>query len=146
MAAEYLRDRAGRSGLSHLVVDSAGTLDIRGAPASPEAVAALRELGLELSRHRSKGVREADLRTSDLVVVMGHDHLEALSAAFSSRGGKRVLLRAFERGAEPARDAPELADPIGRPIEQYRECLQTIVRCADHLLLHLKYLDPQRSG
>jgi protein-tyrosine phosphatase len=32
MAAEYLRHRAAHDGLSHLVVDSAGTLGIHGAP------------------------------------------------------------------------------------------------------------------
>ena len=141
MAAEYLRDRVARSGLSHVVVDSAGTLGIRNCGASPEAVQALREIGLDLSGHRSKGLAETDMRTADLVLVMSREHLETLARAFPHERAPRRLLRAFEGGPDPVpnEDALDLEDPIGAPIEAYRERLRTVIRCVDHLVLHLRY-------
>jgi protein-tyrosine-phosphatase len=139
MAAAYFRHRAAQSGLSHVVVDSAGTLGIEGAPAAAEAVQVMAEIGVDLSGHRSKGVGEALLRTSDLVVGMTRSHLEYLALHHPEGEDRRLLLRAFESGPRPDPNAPGLRDPIGRPLEVYRELLPLIVRCADHLLLHLKH-------
>jgi protein-tyrosine-phosphatase len=139
MAAEYLRHRAARAGLSHLVVDSAGTLDIHGAPASPEALRAMHEIGLDLGGHRSKGVGAADLRSADLVIAMSHEHLAELAARFPDAVAPAFVLRAFEHGPAPRRGAGGLADPIGEPVEFYRDQLRTMQRCIDHLTLYLKH-------
>ena len=52
MVEAYLRHRLARSGLSHVVVSSAGTLGIQGAPASPEAIVAMEEIGIDLTACR----------------------------------------------------------------------------------------------
>ena len=128
MAAEYLRHRAARDGLAHLVVASAGTLGIEGETASLQAVRAMEELGLDLSAHRSKGIAATDLVSADLVIAMSHDHLVELAHRFPDVGGERYLLRAFEDGPDPASDPRDLEDPIGRPIEVYREQLSIVRR------------------
>ena len=140
MAAEYLRHRLARSGLSHVVVDSAGLLGIQDCPASPESVRVLHEHGLDLSRHRSKGVSGVDMKTTDLVVAMTLDHLHELEARFPDQREQRELLRAFEKHAEPQSGAPDLTDPIGESVEFYRDCFDTIRTCMDHLSLHLKHV------
>lgn len=140
MAAEYFRQRAAHSGLSHVVVDSAGTLNIEGAPAAPDSIAVMREIGVDLSVHRSKGVSASLLGTSDLVVVMSRGHLEQLAERFPEEGGRRMLFRAFERGTSPDPNAGEVPDPIGRPLKEFRRLVPLITTCADHLILHIKHL------
>jgi protein-tyrosine phosphatase len=142
MAAEYLRHRAAHEGLAHLVVDSAGTLGIVGAPASPEAVRTLREAGLDLSGHRSKGLGEAEVRSSDVIIGMARDHLDRLAEIYPGRADRRLLLRAFEEGSRPSRDASDLADPIGEAVEVYREQFGIMRTCIDHLVLYLRHLEP----
>ena len=139
MAAELFRSRAAHSGLSHVVVDSAGTLGIEGAPASEEAIRAMAEIGVDLTGHRSKGVNEDLLRTTDLVVVMTRSHLEHLALHYPDGEDRRLLLRSFEKGPDPDPNASGLRDPIGEPLELYREQVPLIARCVDHLLLHLKH-------
>jgi len=147
MAAEYLRHRTAQSGLEHVVVDSAGTLGIRDRPASAEAIATLAEIGLDLSHHRSKGLTAADLRSSELVIGVARDHLEYLAHKHVEGQDDRRLLRSFEKGAEPAADAPDLDDPIGEAIEVYQEQFELIRTCVDHLVLYLKHMNPQtRDG
>lgn len=139
MAAEYFRQRAAQSGLSHVVVESAGTLGIEGQPASAEAVRVMEEIGVDLRSHRSRGVSEALLRTTDITVAMAHDHLDYL-ARYHDRGeDERLLLRSFEEGSLPASSPRDLEDPIGRPLAFYREQVPLIVRCVDHLVLHLRH-------
>jgi len=139
MAAEYARHRAARQGLSHVVVGSAGTLGIEGAPASGEAIRTLQEAGLDLTGHRSSGLTRADVRSSDLVVGMTHDHLEHVARLDPEGDDERWLLRAFERGAQPRGTAPGLDDPIGKSIEVYREQFGLIRTCVDHLVLYLRH-------
>ncbi len=140
MAAEYARHRAAQVGLSHHLVDSAGTLGIEGAPASGEAVTVLHEHGLDLSSHRSRGLRRSDLTASDMVLVMEHRHLEELEDRFTERVGETYLLRAFEDGPDPTPGAPDLDDPIGLPLENYRARFAEIRTAVDHLMIHLRSL------
>ena len=140
LAAEYLRHRAVREGLSHLVVDSAGVLGIEGAPAAPLSVAIAREAGLDLTRHRSRGVTIADMRTADLVVAMTLAQLETLARRYPGAGQRQLLLRAFEDGPAPRGGAPELDDPVAGPIEGYRDAFAIMRTCVDHLVLHLRHV------
>jgi protein-tyrosine phosphatase len=139
LAAEYLRHRAVRAGISHLVVESAGLLGIVGATAAPFSIEVGREAGLDLTRHRSRGVAVADMRTSDFVLAMTLRQLETLSHRFPQGGGRRLLLRAFEHRPEPQGGAPELDDPVAGPIEDYRAAFSIIRVSVDHLVLHLKH-------
>ena len=138
MVAEYLRHRAAESGLDQILVDSAGTLGIEDQPAAPEAVETLREIGLDLSGHRSKGIAAADFLRCDALIGMSQLHLESLAAG---RGPSlRWLLRAFEGGPRPDSRAPELQDPIGKPVEAYRACFDIIRPSVDHLVQYLARL------
>lgn len=139
MAAEYLRHRAVREGLSHLLVESAGILGIEGAPAAPLSIEVVKEAGLDLTRHRSRGVTIMDLRTADLVVAMTLVQLETLALRFPSGTQRRVLLRAFEDGPTPRGGAPELDDPVAGPVAGYKDAFAMIRTCVDHLVLHLRH-------
>lgn len=140
MAAEYFRSRAARAGLSHVAVDSAGTLGIYDRGASPEAIEAMKEVGVDLGGHRSKGLEASGMRTADLVIVMSWDHREELAARYPDADVDRYLLRAFEKGPEPDADPLDLQDPIGRELEFYRTQRELIMACVDHLVLFIKHL------
>lgn len=139
MAAAYFAQRAGKAGLSHVVVESAGLLGIEGAPASPEAVQAMREIGVDLARHRSRPVSTTGLATADLTLVMTRDHLDELARRFPEGEDERQLLRAWDKRPQPDPNAGDLADPIGQSIEVYRKTRTVLTRCVDHLILCLKH-------
>lgn len=139
MAEAYARHAASREGPRDLEVDSAGLLGIRGAPASPEAIRVLKEAGVDLRAHRSRGLREDDLATADVVVAMTPEHLRELEQRFPPREReRRFLVRAFESSSEPAEAAPPLEDPMGLDLETYRRLFRVLRPCIDHLLAYLK--------
>ena len=138
MAAEYARHRASRTGLSHLLVESAGTLGIEDAPASDEAVETLAKIGLDLTHHRSRGLRRDDIARSELILVMEHRHLEVLDHRFPARERGVYLLRAFEDGPDPTLGAPDLDDPIGLSPDVYQARFAEIRTAVDHLMIYLR--------
>ena len=137
MAAECLRHRLARGGPEGVVVDSGGTLGIEGAPASPEAIRALREVGVELSGHLSKGLCAADMASSDIVVAMTGGHLVELAQRFPESSEQRLLIRAFEKRSLIDPDAADLPDPIGKPLEFYRAQVALIRSCIDNFARYL---------
>lgn len=141
MAAEFLRSRLGDAGLSHVVVDSAGTLGIEGAPASEPAIRVLAEHGVDLSTHRSRGLRREDFRTADLVVPMAIGHVREIERWMHGSDVEVRLLRAFEHGPVPTDGAPDLPDPIGRDEAFYREGFETIRTCVENMIVRLRNAD-----
>lgn len=137
LAAAYLRHRVASAGLSHVIVDSAGLLGIEGAPAAPFSIAVAKDAGLDLTRHRSRGVTREDAHTADLVLGMTRAHLDALARRLPAARQRRLMLRAFEGGPTPHAPAKELPDPVSGPIEDYRDAFAVIRTCVDHLVQHL---------
>jgi len=125
--------------MSHVVAASAGTLGLDGVPPTPEAVAVLRDAGIDLRGHRSRPLGSAEVRAADWIIVMGAEHAAILDRRFPSRAAETRMLRQFEPGAEPVDVAPDLEDPIGAPIEVYRHCFDIIRPCVDHFLIWLRH-------
>jgi protein-tyrosine-phosphatase len=133
MAAAYMQHLVVERGLAGVFVDSAGTLGIDDAPPSLEAAQAMHEIGVDLSGHRSRGLRPSDLHSADLVIGMTHGHMAHMARWPSD--AERHLIRAFEQGANPQVDAEDLDDPIGHDLDFYRGVRDVIVRSLDHLAL-----------
>ena len=139
LAAEYLRVRAAGAGLAHLIVGSVGLLGIEGRPAAPLSIQIAREAGLDLTSHRSRGISAAEVGTTDLLVGMTIEHLDALAARYPRDPGRRFVLRAFERGPIPEAGAPNLDDPVLGPIASYRAAWDVIRPSVEHMVLWLKH-------
>jgi len=138
MAAEYCRYRAREAGLSQLVIESAGTLGIEGEPAADEARRVMAEIGVDLSAHRSRGIRADELASTDYTIVMERRHLKHLNRHHPDSTDRRILLRAFEESSDPHPYPPDLVDPIGLPLRAFRELVPQISRSVDHLLAFLR--------
>jgi protein-tyrosine-phosphatase len=139
--------------------ESFGTLDLDGAPALPEAVALGAELGVDLSRHRSRPIRAGVLEPFDLVVGFERFHLatavvdggatrevtytlpelvallERLDTPESDPRAKIARAAAARRAGTTFSGVPELADPLGRSPHEQRE-LAGRVADLTHRLAH----------
>jgi protein-tyrosine phosphatase len=127
-------------------VHSAGTMRWRG-PATPEAVQAMRERGLDVSAHQSRGLNPALIDASDLVLGMTRAHVDFVALhcpdAIERTFMVRELARLGARVGPRERDEPvrqwlgriaalrepgrpvghpqdEIDDPVGQPVDMYR--------------------------
>jgi protein-tyrosine-phosphatase len=136
-AEELLRRTLAREGTKGILVSSAGTLGIRGRPASAHTVTVGREHGIDLSSHRSRGLGAGALHKADLVVVMERAHRHLIEEDWPEEAGKVRLMREFEKesGGGGFRD---VFDPIGHPLEDYRTCAALLARCVENLARRLR--------
>jgi L-threonylcarbamoyladenylate synthase len=91
-------------------VVSAGSFAMPGARATPQAVAALKDLGADLTHHRSKPLTVELIHQADVIFAMGRSHAQAVMALVPSATEKVATL-------DPDRD---IDDPIGGDVRLYQ--------------------------
>ena len=123
MAEGLARAEADRRGLP-VEIRSGGILGFEGKPAAPNAIAACREVGIDISQHQSSGVTEADVAWVDAVLVMEMRHQQELHRRFPELDGRVVLLGTFG-------GRPEISDPIGSWMWRFRRSRTFIGRCVE---------------
>ncbi|MBR4909954.1 MAG: ribosomal protein S18-alanine N-acetyltransferase [Clostridia bacterium] len=108
MAEGYLNSK----NISGLTAKSCGFMGA-GEPATPEAVAAMREIDIDISAHRSATVSR-ELIAADKIYCMGDSHRQALIAAGVENDKVFVL-------------GGGISDPFGHGIAVYRICRDQII-------------------
>jgi len=90
---------------------SAGSFALPGARATPQAVDAVKPLGGDLSRHRSRPLSVELIHQADVIFTMSRNHSQAVSALVPSASEKTATL-------DPDKD---VEDPIGGDLSLYQE-------------------------
>lgn len=120
MAQFLFQHQAGAEGGDIL---SAGTMAGYGSPASRFAAKAVKEVGVDLSLHRSRPVTPELVDHFDWLIVMTEEHREQLLAHFSGVESKIRLMKSFD----PESDGGDVMDPIGLSLDVYRHVRDEIM-------------------
>ena len=73
MAAGFAKEKFTDRDIKAAVI-SCGTLKLNGHKAARFAIEAMKEVGIDISEHRSQGINTAMLRVADDIVVMAPEH------------------------------------------------------------------------
>ena len=103
-------------------VASAGTWAQDGLPAAPKVRELMSQLGINLNRHRSRGVTSGLLQAADLILTMEQGHKEALQSEFPEIAGRVYLL------SEMAGATHDVQDPIGGTTVDFQDAIREIYR------------------
>ena len=119
VAAALLSHHLHGHGLGRRVaVSSAGTeVAVSGARADPRMVTLAAQRGVDLRRHRSRGLDNAQLVSADLILGMEQIHLDAVLSRFPEHAEACGLLDADGRG---------VADPYFGSKDNVREAFERI--------------------
>lgn len=93
-------------------ITSAGTFAAGGQPASEQAAAVMRSMGLDLSRHRSRALLPEMVHEADVILCMTGGHEQAVRAV-SPLAAEKVMRLDPEH---------EIDDPYGGSEAQYARC------------------------
>ncbi len=121
-----------KAGVSNITVKSAGTSTETGLPASENAILALKDMGLDLTAHRSTALDKKILEEADLILALTERHLKEILRILPEAAGKAYTLRDYV-GLEG-----DVIDPYGGDLEVYRKTageLANLVRLAMDKLL-----------
>ncbi len=123
MAAALFRQRLERDPLRrNWRVLSAGLWAVDGEPASPNALQAMAERGIDLSGHIARRVTRDLIAEADLILAMTPHHVEALRLAFPEAADRIHLL------ATMAGETYGIADPYGLSLPAYRATASELER------------------
>ena len=121
MAEGLLRHDAG----AHFDVDSAGT---KPGSVRPEAIAVMREMGIDISEHRSKHVDQFEGQTFDYVITVCDDAREACPVFL---GAARRLHHSFEDPAAVGGSEEQRLTVFRRVRDELRDYLREFDRAAE---------------
>jgi len=98
-------------------VFSAGVGACDGQPPSVNGVRALRELGIDITNHRSRMLSAELVEQADYIFGMTHSHVDTICLLFPHAAEKTFLLREFDETLDEYEK--DISDPIGGSFETY---------------------------
>lgn len=116
MAEALFRSELEDRGLTpaQVAVSSAGLMAAEGASPSQEAVEVMKEIGIDISAHRSRQLTPKMVEEADRIYVMTRTHEDVLNDTFPLIYKKIKVL------------GGGISDPFGLPVKIYRECRNQI--------------------
>ena len=105
-------------------VVSAGVGAVDGQPASDHAVRALRQIGIDISNHRSRHLTAELVSQADYIFGMTHSHVDAIMLLYPQAAEKTFLLREFDETLDAFEN--DISDPIGGSYDVYCNCRDQI--------------------
>lgn len=106
---------------------SAGTRAIPGNPAAPNAVKALREVGIDIAGHLSQPMTAELVEWAERILVMEMRHARDIREEFPGADAKIQMLGTFG-------GVVEIADPYGGWIFRFRRSRDEIRGCVEHFM------------
>jgi len=124
MAEGLLKKYLSQLGKADIEVRSAGIFALKDFTPTKETQEVMKEEGIDVSNHRSKNLTEEMISEADIIFVMELLHKDEVLRRVPEAAGKTYLLKEF--GIDHKITKADIPDPIGRPIEDYKNCLATI--------------------
>jgi len=121
------------------VFSSAGTAAYDGMKAAENAILVLKEIGIDISRHRARLLTPEMVKGASLVVAMERRHGEEILRIAPGSGDKVILLGELDS----KRKSPDIEDPIGGDEAVYRrtrdEIAGLVSRLDDYIAERLEF-------
>lgn len=140
MAEALFDDAVDRSSTLHgrIKVDSAGTFACEDAEATPNAITAMQEKGLNIERHKAKPLDQELIDWADLILTMESAHFEEIEAMFPEAENKMHMFMGFADGVDGYVSGYQIADPYGEDLDEYRECADQLAGVIDKIVNRLE--------
>src|SRR5215208_5020548 len=115
--------------------ESAGVAALVGEDITPNARAALDEVGIYANEHRARQVGEAMLEEADLVLAMGPRHVATLRRRFGDLSERVYALPQYALGSPPEEGMP---DPYGQTMTAFRASVRQLLDYTEALVGRLE--------
>ncbi len=112
MAEGFLRQLLQERGAATVRLSSAGVYSWDDSPATPEAVRALEERGIDISSHVARRLTRALVEEADLILAMASDHRDAVQQVVPAAADRTFTIKEFVHlVADDPPPAPRFGDP-----------------------------------
>jgi protein-tyrosine phosphatase len=125
MAEAFIRYELEQRGLDGMRVESSGVQGWADAPATMEALNALREQGLDLSVHRARRLDAAMVESADLVLALSSEHRDAVEELVPAAADRtftlKELVHLVERATVPNLEGSDPDEALRTAVEAAAE-------------------------
>lgn len=128
MLEALLRRELTEQGFTDFTVSSAGTMTNDGMVPTSQAIAAMQEVGLDISEHTSHQATTDIVDSADVFVALTTEHGVMLAFYYGADAEKIVV------------PGGGIADPFGQPLSAYRACRDELIACLPQLVKDIKAL------
>lgn len=116
--------RLATQGRSDYRAVSAGLGAVDGQAPSAHSVRAMKDIGVDISRQRSRMLTAEMVKQADYILGMTHSHVDTVMLLYPQAAEKTFLLREFDDTLDPYEK--DISDPIGGSYEVYLNCRDQI--------------------
>ncbi|MEW6670360.1 MAG: hypothetical protein AB1427_01575 [Thermodesulfobacteriota bacterium] len=135
LAEMLFRDAIDRNNLKDVLVSSAGIHAGSGYPPDSKMIEYLLKQNVKVADHASRQVRQEDVDTADLILVMEKAQAEQIIRRWPQAADKVELLGSYVSADSPADD---IIDPYGRSPYHYRLAQSQISLAIERIVQNLK--------
>ncbi|MDI7817773.1 low molecular weight protein arginine phosphatase [Clostridioides difficile] len=131
MAEAILKKAIEESGrnIEEYCISSAGISTVDGMNASKHSIEAVKELGIDLSNHRSKVITKELIDNSDIILTMTKSHKEILVQAVPKCKEKVYTFKGFVNKSEL-----DISDPFGGNLDIYKDTMKEIIYSVNEIV------------
>lgn len=138
--AEALFNKIASANQSDIRAESAGLHASNDVPATDNACAVMRGLGMDITSHRSRRLTQDLIDRADLILAMSTVHKGRIVGSFPEARGKVVVLGHY------AGIGGDVEDPFGGTPEAYHRCVEQISRLVGAVYDRLAPCDEMREA
>ncbi|MFY9176568.1 MAG: low molecular weight protein arginine phosphatase [Caldicoprobacterales bacterium] len=120
--------------LKDIKVMSAGVAARDGDKASPNAIRAMEELGIDLAFHSATQLTAELISEADLILTMTQRHRDMVLIMNPGARDKVYTLIEYAHDGQQDQAGLDIEDPFGGSVEVYRKCAAQIKRALDILI------------
>ncbi len=131
MAEAILKKAIKESGknIEEYSISSAGISTVDGMAASKNSIETLKEIGIDLSNHRSKVITKELIDKSHIILTMTKSHKEILVQAVPKCREKVYTFKGFVNKNES-----DVSDPFGGNLDTYRNTMREIIYSVNEIV------------
>ncbi len=129
-----------KRGIDGISVASAGVSALEGAGAAENSRLVAREMGASLAGFRSRPVTARRVALADLILTMERKHARSILDMWPEAAEKVHVLSEFSGSGRRG-----ISDPVGGPLEAYRECGKALSDEIRRIIPRVKKLHTSRG-
>lgn len=134
IAEGLLKKKLKELGKTRIEVRSAGIRAANGLPPTAETVIVMKEEGIDVSEARTAYLTDDMIKKATLILVMENLHRNEIINRVPAASTKTFLLKEYARAGEKSHpEGFSVPDPIGRPLGDYRRCLELLKKEIDRI-------------
>ncbi len=130
MAHKMLEKRA-KEEKKDIQVYSCGIFAENGDIPTYEGIEAMKEYGIDLSKHRATNIRNSNIKDMDVILCATSSHKNNVIAMYPELKGKVYTMKEYV--GYPKNDI-DIKDPWGYGIEVYRKCAKELEDCINKII------------